>query len=276
MPSSRSIAAGFSILASSARLAADQPPRLGDVLGPLDEGRGDPVDACSSAKARSARSFSVSAASGSTTSGTLRPLLFEIVPPTSTLVSIRSAPDLDRRGRRACRRRPAAACRAATASKISRCGRLRAGRIAGLVLSRSKTKRLARLQHRLVALEPADPQLGPLQVGDDRRRPVELGFERADRRDPPRMILMAAMAHVDPEGVGARLGERADHRRACRWPGPASRGSAPCGCAGRTGSCVVSLVDMAWAIAAHDDRSTRLSGRTRAPRATPQPEIDGA
>src|SRR3546814_10173500 len=49
---------------------------------------------CSSAKAKSLRSFSVSAASGTTTSGTLTPLRSEILPPTSTMVSIRSGETL--------------------------------------------------------------------------------------------------------------------------------------------------------------------------------------
>ena len=34
------------------------------------------------------------------------------------------------------------------------------------------------------------------------------------------MIGMVAMAHVDPEGVGARLGQRLDHLRPNRSPGP--------------------------------------------------------
>ena len=57
----------------------------------------------------------------------------------------------------------------------------------------------------------------------------------ADRRDPPLVIGVAAVAHVDPEGVGAGLGSAVGSSRACRWLGRASPGSAPCGCAARTG-----------------------------------------
>ena len=46
---------------------------------------------CSSAKARSPRSFSVSAGIGSTTSGTLTPLRSDSGPPTMTSVSSASA-----------------------------------------------------------------------------------------------------------------------------------------------------------------------------------------
>ena len=94
---------------------------------------------------------------------------------------------------------------------------------------------LAGLQFGLVALELADAQFRPLQVGEDRRRPVELGLERADRGDPLGVIGVGAVAHVDPEGVGARLGQAADHRRRVARRGRASPGSSPCACAGRTG-----------------------------------------
>jgi len=72
---------------------------------------------------------------------------------------------------------------------------------------------LAGLQFGLVAGEPADAELGALQIGEDGGRPLQLGLERADRGDPLLMVDMAAVAHIDAEGVRPRLGEAANHRR---------------------------------------------------------------
>ena len=264
MSSSRSIAAGFSILASRFALPPISRRASATSSGRCTKERAIQSTCCSSAKARSARSFSVSAASGSTTSGTLRPLLLEIVPPTSTLASIRSASAFDHpedelavvdQQPRAGLRPPRKSRGAASWRALSSPGAVVAVEDEGL----------AGLQLGLVALEPADPQLRPLQVGEDRGRPVELAFQRADRRDPPLVIGMAAVAHVDPEGVGAGLDQPADHRRASRWPGRASPGSAPCGCAGAKR---LGRPCSAWpsAIAARHDSSTGARA------CAPQPE----
>jgi hypothetical protein len=68
-------------------------------------------------------------------------------------------------------------------------------------------------QHRKAAFEGPDPQLWPLKIAQDRRWPAEFLFQRADRRDPLRMIFMRAVAHVDAESVGSGDEQRADHVR---------------------------------------------------------------
>jgi hypothetical protein len=67
------------------------------------------------------------------------------------------------------------------------------------------------LQHCLVAAELADAKLRPLQVRDDRRRPLQILLQRADDLDQPAVVVMRAVAHVDAECIGAGLREPADH-----------------------------------------------------------------
>ena len=88
---SRSSAAGFSILTSSAA----RPP-ISDRASATSSGRWTndrPIQSTpwSSAKPRSARSFGVSAGSGTTMSGTLTPLWSLSVPPVTTVATMRSA-----------------------------------------------------------------------------------------------------------------------------------------------------------------------------------------
>ena len=70
-------------------------------------------------------------------------------------------------------------------------------------------------------LEFADPKLRTLKVEQDRDRAMLRLLERADRIDQLGFLGLAAVAHVDAEGVGARLHQRADHVRAgrCRAQG---------------------------------------------------------
>src|SRR6185295_9972111 len=59
--------------------------------------------------------------------------------------------------------------------------------------------------------EDADPQLGPLQVGEDADRPPDIGFDLADDGDQLPQIIVARMAHVDAEEIrtgAVELGDR--------------------------------------------------------------------
>ena len=89
MSSSRVTACGFSILAITAAR-----PRVIFFASATSSGRWMNDSAtqsmpASSAASRSARSFGASAASGTTVSGRLTPLRFEILPPTSTRATMR-------------------------------------------------------------------------------------------------------------------------------------------------------------------------------------------
>ena len=129
--------------------------RLEDVARPLHEGERQPVDAELQANSRSLRSLGESAASGSTTSGTLTPLRLEISPPTTTSVRAcsgehsmtfsRSLPSLTR-----------SVEPASSAAKISGCGRQTrvASPSAG---SRSKRKSAPSLEHHRAGGEGAAP-----------------------------------------------------------------------------------------------------------------------
>ena len=61
------------------------------------------------------------------------------------------------------------------------------------------------------AADLTDPKLGALEVEQDGSRPVELGLERADRLDQRDFSSLVAVAHVDPEGIGARRHQLGDH-----------------------------------------------------------------
>jgi hypothetical protein len=69
----------------------------------------------------------------------------------------------------------------------------------------------ALFEHRPAAVEMADSKLGALKVEQDRRRPPELFLERADMIDQLRLLLLVAVAHVDPERVRAGKHQPADH-----------------------------------------------------------------
>ena len=64
---------------------------------------------------------------------------------------------------------------------------------------------------RTPALERADAQLGPLQIGQDGDRATEFLFQMANGLDGLRMRFALAMAHVDAKGVGARAQQLGQH-----------------------------------------------------------------
>ena len=54
-------------------------------------------------------------------------------------------------------------------------------------------------------------ELRPLQVGEDADRAAELGLDLADQRVAPGDVVVGAVAHVEPEHVGAGEEQAADH-----------------------------------------------------------------
>ena len=161
-----------------------------------------------SPKARSSRSFAVSGEIGSSTLGTLTPLRSEIGPPTSTVVSAKSAPWLSTR-RRSLPSSSSSSVPTCSAAKISGCSsgarRASPGR-----LSMSRRKSRAGFELRPAAFESAQAQLRPLQVEQHADRPAELLLQRADGFQAPRVVGLRAVAEVEPEHVHAVLEQGAD------------------------------------------------------------------
>jgi hypothetical protein len=68
----------------------------------------------------------------------------------------------------------------------------------------------------------ADSELWSLKIEKDRRWTMEFLFERADMLDQLGLGLLVAMAHVDPERIGARKHELSDRSSVARG-GPERR-----------------------------------------------------
>ena len=95
----------------------------------------------------------------------------------------------------------------ADAAVIARFGIAVEGEVAGMA------------DHRLAALELADAQLRPLQVAQDRHRAAHILFDLADRGDGFAVSFVIAVAHVDAERVGPGQQQLLDHfRAAAGWP----------------------------------------------------------
>src|SRR3546814_559757 len=60
-------------------------------------------------------------------------------------------------------------------------------------------------------LERADAQFRPLKIDEDRHRPPDFLFKRADGGDHLGPVLLRPVAHVHAKGVGPRQMQRADH-----------------------------------------------------------------
>src|SRR6056297_526352 len=156
---------------------------------------------------RSARSLSDSAATGSTTSGTLTPLRLEMVPPTTTSHSAKSAPHSFTRRRIL----PSLTSRSApgsSAAKISGWGRQTRG--IALRPVEIEPERRALDQLFLATGERADAQLGPLQIGEDGDGAVHFRLDLADDAVALGDLVVLAVAHVEAEHVCARLMQRTD------------------------------------------------------------------
>ena len=150
-----------------------------------------------------------SAASGSTTSGTLTPLRLEISPPTTTSVSGVLGRALDHL-------HPELAVvdeeRGAGLERLEdlRMRQADPGRVAlGRIEVEAEARALGE-QHRAGG-EGAAAQLRPLQVGEDADRPAELRLDLADQRVPAGDVLVGAVAHVEAEDVRAGEEQAADH-----------------------------------------------------------------
>ena len=70
---------------------------------------------------------------------------------------------------------------------------------------------LAFHQHDRTGREAADPELRALQIDQNPDRPAVIGFHRPDRRHQLAHALVAGVAHVDAEDVGAGLEQARDH-----------------------------------------------------------------
>jgi hypothetical protein len=199
-------------LGEQAGAAADQFLGLGDIFGTLDETQGDPVNSLAE------REFEVAAilvgqrrdrhddvghinalAVGNTPANldiSLDPVGRDFLDPQADLAVVdqKLVADVDRLEQLVM-------------------GEFDPGRIAGSRVT-IEDELLPVVEHRFAALEVADPQLRPLQVHEDRRRPVIFLLQRANRRDQGDFSLLVAMAHVKPEGVRSRLVKLADHLRA--------------------------------------------------------------
>ena len=70
---------------------------------------------------------------------------------------------------------------------------------------------LSNLQRDLALGELADAQLRPLKVGENADRPPHALFDGPDTLDQIAHQVMAGMAHIDAEDVGAGLVHLADH-----------------------------------------------------------------
>ena len=77
-------------------------------------------------------------------------------------------------------------------------------------------------EHDRTTGKPANAKLGSLEVGQDADRPADGRLDLANRGVEARDLAVIAMAHVQPEDVGARGVERADHL--WRLAGRAKRG----------------------------------------------------
>ena len=198
-------------LGEQRRFVPDQRARLGDILGPLDERQRNII------RPLLERELEVASVLGGQ-----RRDRDQHVGNIDPLVVAELAPDLDPRldplGGHADHLEPDLAIvdqqRRAGLDRLEQFGvrKLDPGRVAerGIAIERETVPGRDRCRP---AVEIADPELGALQVEQDRRRPPELLLERADRHHQRGLVGLVAVAHVDPEGVGPGTHQRLDHRR---------------------------------------------------------------
>ena len=151
----------------------------------------------------------VSAETPSIVSGTLTPLRADSLPPTSTRVTARRG-DTSTATSLILPSSRSSAWPGLSADRISGCGRWTRVSSPGAG-SASSTKVAPFAQHDRVVAEGADPQLRALQIDQDADRPAVLGLDLTDQPDELAHALVARMAHVDAEDVGAGLEQRGDH-----------------------------------------------------------------
>ena len=144
-------------------------------------------------------------------SGTLTPLWSDSGPPTTTSVSRRVV---------ALARHPQAQLAVVQQQRAADRGRLDDLRMRQVDARGTAWRRvqielesLAGLQLHAPAGEIADAQLRALHVGENADRPVEAVLELADHGEARGVILMRAVAEVEPEHVGAGLEQPRQHLR---------------------------------------------------------------
>ena len=162
------------------------------------------------------RSLSVSAGIGSTTSGTLTPLWSDSGPPTTTSVSSPSARLRTTRSRSlpssSSSEQPILA-----ASMIDGCGRFTREALPGVGLRSSRNGwpvcRNTRPPEKLPTRS-----FRSLHVGENADRALEAILELADQCEARGVILVRAVAEIEPEHIGAGLEQARQHlgRRAGR------------------------------------------------------------
>ena len=207
--SSRLTACGFSILAITAAR-----PRVIFFASAMSSGRWMKDSATqsmpvSSAASRSERSLSVSAENGIVVSGRLTPLRSESLPPTSTRVTMRfgirlgdGEPDLAVVDQQRVAR--------LDGGEDFRMRQVHARGVAGRCVG-VEHEGVAGFHRHRAAGERADPQLRPLQIDQDADRPAGVALDRADHAHQLAHALLAGVAHVDAEDVGAGLEQLRDH-----------------------------------------------------------------
>ena len=206
---SRYTACGFSILAITAAR-----PRVIFFASAMSSGRWMKESATqsmpvSSAASRSERSFSVSAENGTVVSGRLTPLRSDNLPPTSTRVTIRLLstsvatslilPSSSK-----------SVWPGSMAAKISGCGSC--ARLASPGAGSSSRVKISSL----VSVAGPAAKLPTLSLGPCRSTRMPIGrpcsqFDRADRRHEFAHAVVAGVAHVDAEDVGACREQLRDH-----------------------------------------------------------------
>ena len=151
-----------------------------------------------------------------------------------------------------------------SAAKISGCGS--GARFASPgVWSRSSRKCCPGDSATLPLGERADPEFRSLQVGHDADRPADLALERADRVEARLVVLMGAVAEIEPEHVDA---------------GPNS--AAIISAVELAGPSVATILAARWRLTRHGASSTRMARKsftlvrvgpvtTRSPRAANAP-----
>ena len=91
-----------------------------------------------------------------------------------------------------------------------RMGQVGARRVARLLRGVEAEAR-ALVEHGAAVLHLADPELRPLQIGENADRPLHLALHLPHGGVYPLQVLVVEMAHVEPEDVRARVEELADH-----------------------------------------------------------------
>ena len=206
---------------------ADQLARLGDVLRPLHEGQRDPVDAELEGEGQIGAVLLGHRRDRQHDSGTLTPLRSVSRPPVTTSVSANSAPQVSDRAGAAGRRRAAGRC-PAPAPRTSRDGAAARGGDRPAPASRSRRNRWPASSSTPPPGTLPIAQLWALQIDQDADRPAGLRLDLADGVEPRAVIVMGAMAEIEPEDIGAGIEQRADGAPALRSPARAWRRSWRC------------------------------------------------